>query len=448
MIFVFPRSDLVELITYGAEDCAKQGGVTYGLFGRELCYLIVDPQDALTAANACLNKHYGYDLGKSWMGDGLLISSGDIWKRHRKLLTPAFTLPVIYGFLDVFNSQSKKLVRAMEPHVGKGFFNHIPYMKHNALETLCVGTFGINAIADDEFTQKYMYSVDEMIRIAITRLVKFWLQNDFIYGLSRLKKRENEVVKNLHAMTNTVLQKKKAALKNEVLINKTEFEITDTKYKPFLDLLLELSKNGDLTDREVREELDTIIAAGYETTSNQLTYTLLLLGAHPEVQEKLCKELFEVLGPERDVEKEDVNKLVYTNAVLMESLRMFPSVPLTLKYVDKDVKLKNYTMCAGSSCIILPLATYHGQFWGAHTDQFRPERWLSGDFRNNKEFAAFGLGKRACIGRTYAMMTMKVVLAHFLRRYEIKGDISKLKMQYEFVMRPVSGHEISIKRRM
>ncbi|KAJ8715360.1 hypothetical protein PYW07_009842 [Mythimna separata] len=379
-----------ELLKFLADDCAKQGGVTYFLFGRELSYLIVDPQDALTAANACLIKHYGYDLGKSWMGDGLLISSGDIWKRHRKLLNPAFTLPVIYGFLDVFNNQAKKLASAMEPQVGKGFFDHFPYMKHNALETLCVGTFGINAIDDDNFLQKYMNSVNEMVNIGITRVVKFWLQNDFIYGLSKLKKKEIEVLKNLHAMTNTVLQKKKAAIKNEVLTNKTEFKTTDTKYKPFLDLLLELSKNGDLTDREVREELDTIIAAGYETTSNQLTYTLLLLGAHPEVQEKLCKELFEVLGSERDVEKEDVNKLVYTNAVLMESLRMFPSVPITLKYVDKDVKLS----------------------------------------------------------RTYAMITMKVVLAHFLRRYQIQGDISKLKMQYEFVMRPISGHEIRIKRRM
>ncbi|KAJ8715376.1 hypothetical protein PYW07_009858 [Mythimna separata] len=441
-------ADLQELLKYVTDDCEKKGGVTHFYFGSELYYLLLDPQDALTAANACLTKHYAYDLGKDWMGDGLIISSGDIWKRHRKLLTPAFTLPVIYGFLDVFNSQSKNLVSSMEPHVGKGLFDHFSYMKHNALETLCVGTFGINAIDDKEFTDKYMASVNEMINIGITRVIKFWLQNDFIYSLSGLKKKEEEVIETLHAMANTVLQNKKTAMKNEALDGNTEFETTGTKYKAFLDLLLELSKNGVLTDKEIREEMDTIIAAGYETTSNQLTYTLLLLGAHPEVQEKLYRELLEVLGPDRDVEKDDVTKLVYTNAVLMESLRMFPSVPVILRYVDKDVRLKNYTMRAGSNCVIFPLASYHDQSWGAQTDQFRPERWLDGDFRNNKEFAAFGLGKRACIGRTYAMVSMKVTLAHFLRQYRVKADISKLKIKYEFVLRPESGHEISIERRI
>ncbi|KAJ8709491.1 hypothetical protein PYW08_009495 [Mythimna loreyi] len=440
-------TDLHELIKYAAEDCAKKGGVTHFYSGSELYYVILDPQDALTAANACLTKHFTYKLGNDWMGGGLIITSGDIWKRHRKLLNPAFTLPVIYGFLDVFNSQSKKLVRSMEPHVGKGLFDHFPYMKNNAFETLCAGTFGINAIDDKEFTQKYMESVNEMLNIETNKAVKFWLHNDFLYKLTGLKKKEEEVIKSLHAMANTVLQKKKAAMKNEALNNTCEFESTGIKYKAFLDLLLELSKNGLLTDREIREELDNIIVAGYETTSYELTFALGLLGAHPEVQEKLYKELIEVVGSDKDVEKDDVNKLVYTNAVLMECLRMFPSVPLFIRYVDKDVRLKNYIMRAGSNCLLFPLTSHHDQSWGAHADQFRPERWLDGDLRNNKEFAAFGLGKRACIGRTYAMVSMKVTLAHLLLRYRVKADISKIKQKYEIIMRPLSGHEISIERR-
>ncbi|KAJ8715383.1 hypothetical protein PYW07_009865 [Mythimna separata] len=447
MLFLY-FTNLPELIKLEADDCAKQGGITHFSFFNELYYLIFDSEDALTASNACLRRHYSYELAKGWMGNGIALASGDIWKRHRKLLTPAFSLPVINGFLDVFNSQSKKMASSMEPCVGKGSFDHIPYLTHNALETLCVGTFGIDTIDDTKFLQKYMESAHAMLEIVVDKVIKFWLQNYFIYRLTGLKKKEDEVLKNLHEMGDTVLQKKKATMKNEVLNNNAEFDITDTKHKTFLELLLKLSENGALTDTEIRGELNTIIATGFETTSNQLTYTLLLLGAHPEVQEKLYKELLEVLGPERDVEKDDVNKLVYTNAVLMESLRMFPSLSLLLRYVEKDVKLKNYTMRAGSYCIICPLASYEDKSWGAHPDQFRPERWLHGDFRHNKEFAAFGLGKRACIGRTYAMLSMKVTLAHFLRRYRVKGDISNLRMKYSLVTRPVSGHEISIERRI
>ncbi|KAJ8715384.1 hypothetical protein PYW07_009866 [Mythimna separata] len=445
---MFSQSDLQELLKYLADDCAKQGGVTHFYFFGELYYLIQDPQDALTASNSCLKRHYAYDLGKDWMGNGIALSSGYIWKRNRKLLTPTFSLPIIYGFLDIFNSQSKKMACSVEPHVGKGSFDHLPYLTHNALETLFVGTFGIGTIDDTKLIEKYMESAQEFLRIVINKTINFWLQNNFIFSLTGLKKKEDEVLKNLHEMGDTVLQKKKLTMKNEVLNINTEIDTTDIKHKPFLELLLELSKNGALTDKEIKEELNTIIAAGYETTSNQLTYTLLLLGAHPEVQEKLYEEILKELGPDRDVEKDDLSKLVYTNAVLMESLRMLPSVPVLLRTVDTDVRLKNYTMRAGSYCAIFPLVSYHDQSWGAQPDQFRPERWLDGDFRHSKEFAAFGLGKRACIGRAYAIISMKVTLAHFLRRYRVKADISKLKMKYEFMMRPESGHEISIERRI
>ncbi|KAF9413360.1 hypothetical protein HW555_008401 [Spodoptera exigua] len=183
-------------------------------------------------------------------------------------------------------------------------------------------------------------------------------------------------------------------------------------------------------------------------TSNQLTFILLLLGAHPEEQEKVYEELLEILGTDRDVEKDDINKLVYTNAVIMESLRLFPSVPSLFRTVETDVKLKNYTMPAGSYCVIFPMAATHlDPTWGPEPDKFRPERWLHGDFRNSKEYAPFGLGKRACIGRTYAMISMKVTLSHFLRHYRVKADMSHLKLNFDFLLKPISGHDISIESR-
>ena len=139
-------------------------------------------------------------------------------------------------------------------------------------------------------------------------------------------------------------------------------------------------------------------------------------------------------------------------------------------------------MRAGSYCIILTaLASHLDPSWGPESDKFRPERWLDGDFRNNKDFAPFSVGKRACLGiwmkitlitihntivndsetgllkhentttftgKTYAVVSMKVTLAHFIRQYRVTVDMSKLKMKYEFIMRPVSGHEISIERRL
>uniref|UniRef100_A0A2A4JN81 Cytochrome P450 n=1 Tax=Heliothis virescens TaxID=7102 RepID=A0A2A4JN81_HELVI len=102
-------------------------------------------------------------------------------------------------------------------------------------------------------------------------------------------------------------------------------------------------------------------------------------------------------------------------------------------------------MNAGSYCVIFPLMPYIAAKDKEH--QFRPERWLNDDFNSNQDFAGFGLGKRGCIGKTYAVIAMKVMLAHFIRRYRVRADMSELKLSAEFVLKPVSGHEISIELR-
>ncbi|CAB3258320.1 unnamed protein product, partial [Arctia plantaginis] len=158
------------------------------------------------------------------------------------------------------------------------------------------------------------------------------------------------------------------------------------------------------------------------------------------------KEIFEI---DRDVKKEDFRKLVYTEAVIKESLRIFTTGPVTLRHVEKDVKLKNYTMRAGSDCVILLYGTHRDPVWGKDADQFRPERWLSEDTPvNPNAFVGFSLGKRSCLGKTYAMISMKTTLVHFLRRYKITADDSNLRLRFDFLLKPVSGHEICIEERV
>ncbi|PZC78326.1 hypothetical protein B5X24_HaOG200051 [Helicoverpa armigera] len=443
-IVIYYVTNIYKFMKTLSDECAQKGGVMYGKFGSELYYFITDPQDSLIAASACLNRNYAYNLAKVWLGNNsLVLSGGETWKNRRKLLNPAFSLPVIHGFLDVFNSQAKKLINEFKPYVGKGPFDHSVYFLKTSSETLCVGTFGINPREAAEFTEKYEKALFDLIRLLIKKFLRFWLQNRLIYKLFGLKKKEDELVHTLHSMSEKVLQEKLHDRKNKVLKTQTN----GTGYRPFLDLILDLSENGALTDREIREETDTIIFTGIESTSNQLTYILLLLGAHPDVQNKLYEEVLDIVGAERDVVKDDLNKLVYTNAVIMESLRVLPTVPLILRSVGQDVKLKNYTMRAGSHCLIFPLMPNVKSTSGTESDQFRPERWLNADSKTQQEFAGFGLGKRACLGRTYAIVMMKVVLAHFIRQYRVQADMSQLQLSADFAMKPVSGHEISIERR-
>ncbi|KAF9788990.1 hypothetical protein SFRURICE_020689 [Spodoptera frugiperda] len=406
-----------------AMKAMEKGGVLVLLLGYRIYYAITDPEDALTAANACLQKHFTYDYAKPWLGEGLITSSGEIWKRHRKLLTPAFSLPVMYSFLGVFNSQSRMLVDNLKAKVGKGKFDHTDYLRNNALQTFCLTAFGFsNGFEDKQFIQKYMLAVDEILNIVTRRFQKFWLQSQLIFKLCGYQKRLDEVVKIVNDMSDKVIQMKKAA------------RLNDTKYKPFLDLLLELSDDNALSDKEIREEVDTAIVTGFDTTSSLLSYIMILLGTHPEIQEKIYQEIKQVFPTDRDVDKEDLQKLVYTEAVIKESLRVFTT--------------ENYTMRAGSQCIILLFGAHRDPVWGKDVEQFRPERWLNPDTPVNPgAFIGFSLGKRSCLGRTYAMISMKTTLVHFLRNFKVSADDSNLKLKVDFLLKPVSGHEITIEER-
>ncbi|KPJ21348.1 Cytochrome P450 4C1, partial [Papilio machaon] len=208
---------------------------------------------------------------------------------HRKLLNPAFSQLVVDGFQGVFNSQARRLVKVMETEVGKGPFDHWTYTRRNALETICLTALGVEFSENSVLNSQYEHAVEQMFNVMVERFQKFWLHNDFLYNWSNLKKKQEICLKILHNMSNTVLKTRKAAYLNN---QKNGIEAsTDTKFKAFLDLLLELSKEkGAFSDLEIREQVDTMIAAGHETSANVLMFTLVMIGSYPEVQKRIFGE--------------------------------------------------------------------------------------------------------------------------------------------------------------
>ncbi|KAJ8715520.1 hypothetical protein PYW07_010002 [Mythimna separata] len=354
----------------------KNGG--YAMKAR----IISDPEDALVAANACLNKHYLYSFANYWLGEGLITGSGDHWHRHRQMLKSCFSLPIINGYIEVFNSQSRILLSNLERSAGKGNFYPTEYTKTYSLGSSYSTTFGKPANHEKTF-QQYMKATDEMLSLAMKRFRKFWLHSDYIYTLLGYKKQESELVKCRDEITDEIIQTKRSFL------NESEKDLTNVSFQPLIHQILEQHTRNAFTDQEISEELHTAIVAAYETTSNSLQTILVMIGSFPEVQERMYEEIMQVLGTDRDVDKEDLRKLVYTEAVIKESLRVLPTVPAIARYVDKDVKLS----------------------------------------------------------KTYAMTALKIAVAHIVRKFVITADYTKLQYQIDITLTPMSGHEISLERR-
>ncbi|KAJ8709625.1 hypothetical protein PYW08_009629 [Mythimna loreyi] len=427
-----------------SEFTMKNGGVAFGQFGfgDSIYYFITDPEDAFVVANTCLDKHFLYGFAKYWLGEGLITGSGNHWHRHRQLLKPSFSLPIINGYLEIFNSQSRILLSSLESSSEKGKTDITPQVRKFSLASSYLTTFG-KAASSEKNIQKYMKATDEMLCLVMERFQKFWLHNEFIYTLLGYKKLEAELLNSIGEVTNEIMQTK------ESFFNETQDQSTYISYRPLIQLILEQHSTNQFTDYEISEELHTSIVAAYETTASSLLSVLVMIGSFPKVQEKIYEEIMQVLGSDRDVDKEDLRKLVYTEAVVKETLRLLPTVPVLLRYIDRDVKLKNYTLRAGTNCMLFSCGLQRHSSWGPDADEFRPERWL--DPSTLPPFvatdAAFSYGKRSCLGKTYAMTTLKVAVAHIVRKYVITGDYTKLKYELDITLKVFEGHEIGLERR-
>ncbi|XP_045780390.1 cytochrome P450 4V2-like [Maniola jurtina] len=419
------------------------GGVISVNIGPRTTYLVTDPEDCLTIANTCLQKDGFYDFGKPWFGDGLITADVQTWKAHRKLLNPAFNQSILDGFMDVLNEQARRLVKNLEVEVGKGPFDHFAYILLNVLETTCLTVMKVDFSDESLLNSEYVHAAEDMFKCLIERIQKPWLYSDAVFNWSFLKRKQDECLKILHNMSNTVLKKRKAEYLNNKLSKETKDTTKGPKFRPFMDLLLELAiEKGAFNDREIREHVDTILFGGHDTSASVLMYTMLLVGSYPEVQQKIFIELHDVFGDEdRDVTKQDLAQLVYLEAVLKETMRIYPIAPFITRYLDQDVKLRNCTLSKGRTCFLSTYGVHRHSSWGPDVEEFKPERWLDLETlpKCPTAFAGFGMGRRSCIGKTYAFMSMKTTLAHVFRRYRVSGNHLLMISKMDVLLKPVSG---------
>jgi cytochrome P450 len=190
-----------------------------------------------------------------------------------------------------------------------------------------------------------------------------------------------------------------------------------------LGLLLaarEAETDRRLTDVEVRDEVMTIMLAGHETSATALTWTLYLLGTHPEAERAVQAELERVLGGGQP-SVEDLPRLRETRAAAEEAMRLYPPIYAFDRRAIGPDTVGGYDLPAGASVSLCPYVTHRlPEFW-ERPDEFRPERFAA-DRTNRHEFAylPFAAGPRGCIGEGFAMSEIVLVLATVLQRYRLR----------------------------
>jgi cytochrome P450 len=220
------------------------------------------------------------------------------------------------------------------------------------------------------------------------------------------------------------------------------------EHDDLLAMLLAARADGDLTDREVRDQVKTFLFAGHETTATAITFACFALGNHPEKRRELREEVDAVLDGDRPT-LEDVFELEYTGRVVDEVLRRYPPVTGVFREPVEDVTIGGYEVPAGTT-VFLPTYQIHAddRFYD-EPDAFRPERWADDAAEDRPEYAyfPFGGGPRHCVGMRFARMELKVVLATLARKTTFEALTGRVDPTVKVTLEPDRPIEVAVEAR-
>jgi cytochrome P450 len=228
--------------------------------------------------------------------------------------------------------------------------------------------------------------------------------------------------------------------------------------KPALDILSVAMESGGFSDDDLVNQLMTFLAAGHETTASAMSWAAYLLCKHPETQTRLRAELHSeipnLLDPSSQITSADIDRLPYLNAVLNETMRVFPPVPLTLREAACDTTIQGSFVPRGTTVVICPWAINTStHLWGPDAREFNPDRWLgqgkanTGGAESNYAITTFLHGPRSCIGKDFAKAEFACLVASLIGRFEMAFEDPNwvLEIQGGITARPKGGLRVKLR---
>ncbi len=390
---------------------AQYGDAVQYRFGWYRYFLFNDPaaiKHVLTDNARNYTKSRNYQGLKVIFGNGLLTSEGEFWKRQRRLSQPAFHRDRLVGFANTMASETNRMLARWQ-HLPRSSDGHAPVLDVHAemmrLTFAIVGQTRFTTDVDGDSS-----AIGEALQYSLE-----WA-NDYAESIVRVPP--------------WVPTPRNAGFKKAVrTIDDLFTRIIDERRRSGSDgddlLGMLMSARGDdgkerMTERQLRDEVLTLVLAGHETTANLLAFTFHLLSCHPEWERRVVAEVRQVIG-EREIRFEDVRRLEITRMVLEEALRLYPPAWTFERQAVEDDVVAGYAVPKGSIVGISPYSLHrHPGLWenpeGFDPERFTPERK---EARNKYAYLPFGGGPRTCIGNAFAMMEAQIILAKVLRDHTL-----------------------------
>jgi cytochrome P450 len=362
------------------------------------------------------------------VGNGLLTSEGEEWKRQRRLSSPAFHRHRISAYADTMVDFTRRLMANWQ--IGQARDMHREMMRLT-LEIVVRCLFSADVSNDVDHVGD---TLKELVKPFAAQATLKWILDNRLP--TRAHVRFNKFAKRIDDVVYRIIAERRGSGKDE---------------GDLLSMLLAArdEDGSQMNDQQLRDEVMTLFLAGHETTALTLSWSWYLLGKHRDAEKKFHDELDEVLDG-RAPAMADLPNLKFTEQIAKESMRLYPPAYGLGREAIADCEIGGYPVPAGTQVFMFQWVTQRDARFFDRPDDFVPERWTSNFEESRPKYAyfPFGGGPRACIGASFAMMEMMLVLATIGQKFRLQLSSSQpVEIYPAMSLRPKDGVQVIVENR-
>ena len=346
-----------------------------------------------------------FQIMQPLVGYGLLTSDGDLWRRQRRLAQPAFHRRQIASFGQTMVAATQQMLDRWHTAAQQEQpLDVSAEMTRLTLEIAGKTLFSIDLTGQANTVGEAFTDVNHIITYLTTQpFSPFTVRMPFWPSTRRM----NAGIHTLDTVVNQIIAQRRTA-------NQDKDDLLS-----MLMLARDEETGEGMNNKQLRDEVMTLLLAGHETTAVALSWALYLLARHPAVARRLEAEVDAVLTGGRPVAIDDLPQLPYTRMIIDETLRLYPPAYAIARWAQDEDQVGGYRVAAQSAVTLFPYITHrHPDFW-PHPDTFDPERFTPQQAADRPRYAyvPFGGGPRQCIGNIFALTEAQLILALLAQRY-------------------------------
>ncbi|XP_061356664.1 cytochrome P450 714A1-like [Gastrolobium bilobum] len=436
------------------EHWRKQYGLVYTYSTGMKQHLYVNQPDLVREMNQCITLGLGkpsYVTNRlaPLLGNGILRANGHSWSHQRKLVAPEFFMGKVKGMVGLMIESSQPLLLKWEQFIA---------CQGGATAEVKVDADlrGFSADVISRVCFGHSYSKGKEVFSKLRSIQKAMSKQGFLFGVSGFRDKLNFSTKKQNGIAN--LEREIESLIWELVEErKRECLETSSSEKDLMQLLLEAANTNsdqnlgkDFSKRFIVDNCKNIYFAGHETTAVAASWCLMLLALHPEWQSRIRTEVAE-LCPSGIPDADSLPLLKTVTMVIQEVLRLYPPAAFVSREAYEDIQIGDLNVPKGV-CLWTLIPTLHRdpEIWGTEANEFKPERFSEGVSKACKypqAYVPFGLGTRLCLGKNFAMVQLKVVLALIISKFSFSLSPSySHSPAYRMIVEPGHGVYILIQK--